>query len=58
MAEKFDVPLPDEIQAALAVNDMTRTPNRLGLMKGKIKMVEDFDAPLPDEIQAAFYEKM
>lgn len=39
------------------MSDVTRAPNRLGLMKGKIKMADDFDAPLPDEIQAAFEGK-
>ena len=38
----------------VSVNDALPHQNRLGLMKGKIKMAEDFDAPLPDDIQDAF----
>ena len=38
----------------VAANETERPPNRIGLMKGKIKMADDFDAPLPDDIQAAF----
>lgn len=41
----------------VAANETERPPNRIGLMKGKIKMADDFDAPLPDDILAAFEGK-
>ncbi|BAP56823.1 hypothetical protein THII_2526 [Thioploca ingrica] len=34
------------------------TPNRLGLLKEKLKVVDDFDAPLPDEILKTFYASL
>lgn len=35
-----------------------RIPNRLGLLKGKLKVADDFDAPLPDEILKTFYANL
>lgn len=32
----------------------SRTPRRLGLLKGRIRIAEDFDAPLPDGVRSLF----
>jgi prevent-host-death family protein len=40
--------------AKLGPVDAVRTPVRLGLMKGRIRISEDFDAPLPDSVIRSF----
>ncbi len=32
----------------------TRSPRRLGALRGKIRVADDFDAPLPDDLLAVF----
>lgn len=40
--------------ARLGPIEPPRTPLRLGLMKGSIRIGKDFDAPLPDHMLDAF----
>lgn len=40
--------------AKLVPISLEKSKRRLGVLKGKIKIVEDFDAPLPEDILNSF----
>jgi prevent-host-death family protein len=41
--------------ARLVPVDVVKTPRKLGMHNGKIRMADDFDAPLPADILAGFH---
>lgn len=43
--------------AKLVAATAVRTPRKLGVLKGRIRMRKDFEAPLPDAVLDAFEGK-
>lgn len=41
--------------ARLVPVEAAKTPRKLGMYRGKIRMADDFDAPLPPDILAGFH---